>query len=103
MNVFRKRRSFRSINPEFAVQPWLRLAYGGASYARTEFTMTMTSDIRDTLIRARQKNIDRHYVLLTTDLTSHEREYLHRRIAEEQDELERLLKSAADSPCLQLR
>jgi hypothetical protein len=58
----------------------------------------MTSDTRGTLIRAHQKNIDRHCSLLAADLTNHEREYLHRRIAEEQDELERLLRSAADNP-----
>jgi hypothetical protein len=50
----------------------------------------MKNDATDALIQARQKNINRYCRLLATLLTDHEREYLHRRIAEERLELERL-------------
>jgi hypothetical protein len=51
----------------------------------------MTADYRNASIRARQQNITRYCRLLATQLTVYEREYVHRRIAEERAELERLL------------
>ncbi len=56
----------------------------------------MTSDARDALIKAHQSNIDRHRLLLASQLTDQERDSLHRRIAEERGKLARLLKAAAD-------
>lgn len=54
----------------------------------------MKRDARNALIRAHQNNINRYCRLLATHLTDHEREYVHRRIAEERFELERLLKTS---------
>lgn len=54
----------------------------------------MNRDVRNALIRAHQNNINRYCRILTTHLTGHEREYVHRRIAEERLELERLLNAA---------
>lgn len=54
----------------------------------------MTKVERNALIRAHQQNIYRYCRLLGTQLTDHEREYVHRRIAEEHRELDRLMKSA---------
>ena len=51
----------------------------------------MTSETRKALILAHQRNIERHRRLLTTKLTDHENQYIHRRIAEERAELERLV------------
>jgi hypothetical protein len=56
----------------------------------------MKNDATDILIQARQKNLKRYCRLLATPLTDHEREYLHRRIAEERIELERMLRG---DPC----
>jgi hypothetical protein len=56
----------------------------------------MKNDATDALIQARQKNINRYCRLLATPLSDHEREYLHRRIAGERIELERLLRG---DPC----
>jgi hypothetical protein len=46
-------------------------------------------DLRTAKILSHQRNIQRYSRLLATDLTELEREYLHKRIAEEQAELER--------------
>jgi hypothetical protein len=46
-------------------------------------------DLRTAKILSHQRNIQRYNRLLATDLTELEREYLHKRIAEEQAELER--------------
>jgi hypothetical protein len=51
----------------------------------------MTRNAHHALIRARQQNINRYCRLLATELTDHERQYLHRRIVEERAELERLM------------
>ena len=50
----------------------------------------MHADSRHVFIQTHQKNIARLHRLLTTDLTEHERRYLHSRIAEERAALERL-------------
>jgi hypothetical protein len=53
--------------------------------------MTMDREARNALIRAHQNNINRYCRLLATNLTDVEREYVHRRIVEERQHLERLL------------
>jgi hypothetical protein len=45
---------------------------------------------RDALIQGHRKNIERYSRLLATKLSFHERSYIHKRIAQEQAELERL-------------
>jgi hypothetical protein len=52
----------------------------------------MDRDARNALIRAHQNNINRYCRLLATDLTEVEREYVHKRIVEERQGLEKLLK-----------
>jgi hypothetical protein len=47
-------------------------------------------DLRAASIRARRNNIRRYNRLLETELTELERDFIHRRIAEEQDALRRL-------------
>jgi hypothetical protein len=46
--------------------------------------------LRGASIRARRNNISRYYRLLETELTALERNFIHRRIAEEKDALRRL-------------
>jgi len=50
----------------------------------------MKTDFRTAKILSHQRNIERYARLLATELTELEREYLHKRIAEEHAELERL-------------
>jgi hypothetical protein len=50
----------------------------------------MKIDFRTAKMRAHRRNIQRYGRLLATSLTDLERQHLHRRIAEEQAELERL-------------
>jgi hypothetical protein len=50
----------------------------------------MTIDYRTARMRTHRRNIQRYGRLLATKLTDLERQYLHRRIAEEQAELEQL-------------
>jgi hypothetical protein len=52
--------------------------------------VTMMTDFRAAKILSHQGNIKRYARLLATELTELERQYLHKRIAEEQAELERL-------------
>jgi hypothetical protein len=47
-------------------------------------------------MRGHRRNIARYCRLLATELTDLERQYLHKRIAEEQAQLERLEKSRAE-------
>jgi hypothetical protein len=47
------------------------------------------SDVRAAKIRAYRRNIQRYGRLLATSLSDVERKYLHKRIADEQAELER--------------
>jgi hypothetical protein len=47
------------------------------------------TDFRTAKILSHQRNIKRYARLLATDLAELERQYLHKRIAEEQAELER--------------
>ena len=51
----------------------------------------MNRETRNALIRAHQNNIDRYCRLLATQLTDVEREYVHKRIVEERQQLEKLL------------
>ena len=55
----------------------------------------MTDEYRK--VRARQQNLNRYCRLLATQLTDHERQYIHRRIAEERAALERLVASLRSS------
>ena len=48
-------------------------------------------------IHRHKKNIDRYCRILTTPLTNVEREYIHKRIAQERIELERLTSVATES------
>ena len=50
----------------------------------------MMTDFRTAKILSHRRNIQRYGRLLATELTELERQYLHRRIAEEQAELDRL-------------
>ena len=50
----------------------------------------MKIDYRTARMQTHRRNIHRYGRLLATELTDLERKYLHRRIAEEQAELERL-------------
>jgi hypothetical protein len=52
----------------------------------------MDREARNALIRAHQNNINRYCRLLVTQLTDVERQYVHRRIVEEQQHLDELLK-----------
>lgn len=52
----------------------------------------MNREARNALIRAHQNNINRYCRLLATQLTDVEREYVHKRIVEERQQLEKLLK-----------
>jgi hypothetical protein len=52
----------------------------------------MDKEVRNTLVRAHQNNINRYCRLLATDLTELERDYARKRIIEETHELEKLLK-----------
>jgi hypothetical protein len=47
-------------------------------------------DFRNAKILSHRRNIRRYVTLLATELTELEREYLHKQIVEERDELERL-------------
>ena len=47
-------------------------------------------DFNTAQVRGRQRNIERYCRLLATELTDLERQYLHKRIAEEHAELGRL-------------
>ncbi|HKF09022.1 MAG TPA: hypothetical protein VKB89_09920 [Xanthobacteraceae bacterium] len=49
-------------------------------------------DFYATQVRGHRRNIERYCRLLATDLTELERQYLHKRIAEEHAQLERLEK-----------
>jgi hypothetical protein len=52
--------------------------------------MTMMIDFRTAKILGHRRNIQRYARLLAGELTDLERQYLHKRIAEEHAELERL-------------
>jgi hypothetical protein len=50
-------------------------------------------DFNTAQVRSHRRNIERYCRLLATELTDLERQYLHKRIAEEHAQLERLKKS----------
>jgi hypothetical protein len=60
----------------------------------------MMMDDRTNRIRNHRRNIQRYGRLLATQLTDLERQYLHKRIAEEQAELERLALQEGPAPPL---
>jgi hypothetical protein len=51
------------------------------------------TDFHTAKVRSHRRNIERYCRLLATELTDLERQYLHKRIAEEHTQLERLKKS----------
>jgi hypothetical protein len=53
-------------------------------------------DFHRAQVRGHRQNIERYCRLLATELTELERQYLHKRIAEEHAELARLEKSKAE-------
>jgi len=53
-------------------------------------------DFHRAKMRGHRRNIERYCRLLATELTDLERQYLHKRIAEEHAQLERLEKSRAE-------
>jgi hypothetical protein len=53
------------------------------------------TDFKTAHVRHHRQNIERYCRLLATELTDLERQYLHKRIAEEHAQLERLEKSRA--------
>jgi hypothetical protein len=53
-------------------------------------------DFHTAKMRGHRRNIERYCRLLATELTDLERQYLHKRIAEEQAQLERLEKGQAE-------
>jgi len=53
-------------------------------------------DFNTAQVRGHRRNIERYCRLLATELTDLEREYLHKRIAEEHAQLERLEKSQGE-------
>lgn len=57
--------------------------------------MRMTADAREALISTHRNNINGYCRLLATELTDHERQFIHKRIAEERLELERLVLSTS--------
>jgi hypothetical protein len=60
----------------------------------------MTMDMRVKKILGHQRNIQRYCRLLATDLTDLERQYLHKRIAEEHAALDRLSMQMNQPPTL---
>jgi hypothetical protein len=52
-------------------------------------------DLHTAQVRGHRRNIERYCRILATDLTDLERQYLHKRIAEEHAQLERLEESMA--------
>jgi hypothetical protein len=61
---------------------------------------TMTINMRAKKILGHRRNIQRYCRLLATDLTDLERQYLHKRIAEENAELDRLSMQMNEPPTL---
>ena len=55
-------------------------------------------DLRNAKILSHRRNIQRYGRLLATELTDLEREYLHKRIAEEHAELERWIMKTDQHP-----
>jgi hypothetical protein len=51
-------------------------------------------DFNTAQVRGHRRNIERYCRLLATELTDLEREYLHKRIAEEHTQLEQLEKTS---------
>jgi len=56
------------------------------------------TDLRSAKILSHRRNIQRYARLLATELTDLERQYLHKRIAEEQAELERWAFQSPEGP-----
>jgi hypothetical protein len=54
-------------------------------------------DFHTAKMRSHRRNIERYCRLLATELTELERQYLHKRIAEQHAQLERLVAARADT------
>ena len=54
-------------------------------------------DLKTTRVRRHQQNVKRYCRLLATELTDLERQYLHKRIAEEYAQLKQLEKAASQA------
>ena len=57
----------------------------------------MMSDLQNTLLYAHQANIDRYRKVLKTHLADHEREFIERRLGEEENALLEIAKRAEQS------
>jgi len=55
-------------------------------------------DFKTAQVRRHQQNLERYCRLLATELTNLQRQYLHKRIAEEYAQLKRLEKAAFGQP-----
>jgi hypothetical protein len=60
-------------------------------------------DFNTAQLRSHRRNIERYCRLLATELTDLERQYLHKRIAEEHAQLERLKKSEEEQQPMRLK
>jgi hypothetical protein len=67
------------------------LAAGNAANRVLFELAIMMLDLHSVLVETHRRNLDRYFRLLATELTTVEREYIHKRIAEERAELDRLL------------
>jgi hypothetical protein len=101
-------RSFVSYLTDAAARSRVNLRYqcGVTSYhsANTNQTRlwveTMSSELRNALLFAHRTNIDRYRRLLTTYVTVNEREFVERRVSEEEEALQNLARKAALEDCL---
>lgn len=59
----------------------------------------MTSNLQNSLIYAHQSNIARYHRLLKTDLTENEREFIARRLVEEEGALVKIARRAVQFDC----
>lgn len=64
--------------------------------SRTTTGVMMISDLQARKVNAHRANIDRYCKLLATPLTDLERNYIHKRIAEERRALERQCRPACN-------
>ena len=59
----------------------------------------MTSDLQQVILFAHRANIDRYRRLLKTDLTVNERQFIERRLGEEEEALMEVVQKAALIDC----
>jgi hypothetical protein len=91
----RRRAACGSVSIELEFSPHYFGSGEGNSSSSTERTtsrpsrVTTMNDLRTAMIRSHRRNIQRYSRLLATSLSDLERQYLHKRIADEHAELER--------------